>query len=278
MRTPVRRTSPRRRCWSPDAAFEEEEAHIEWALASADRDPWFLFHAARAAESKGRLNEALALSQRAHEIEPYWPQGLVQLASILEDIGQTNRSEELFDNIRAEWPGLDYVMISALFRAAREGGDGRAWTSWRTAFEEGPFGERTNAALRRIDELRLEGPADALAKIERERRRIAETGTMSLNIALLCRDGYADEAFDLVERASFAHLFEPDGRFEKWDQGTISLFLSSGRTMRSDPTFDRLCGKLGLAHYWLQTGKWPDCAEETAGSYDFKAECRRVAN
>jgi adenylate cyclase len=259
-------------------AFEEEDVEIELAVAGAPRDPWTLFHAAQAAQSKGRLNEALAYSRRAHEIEPYWPQGLVQLASILEDVGQTDRSEALFDDIRAEWPGLDYVVITALFRAA----SGQRWTRVDKLTEsirrEGPFGERTSAALRRIDELRLEAAEDALVKIERERRRIAETGTMSLNIALLCRDGHADEAFDLVEQASFTHLFEPEGRFVKWDLGTVALFFASARAMRSDPRFVRVCGKLGLARYWLHTGKWPDCVEETAGIYDFKAECRRIAN
>ena len=62
------------------------------------------------------------------------------------------------------------------------------------------------------------------------------------------------------------------------DQGTVGLFFASGREMRSDPRFVRLCGKLGLARYGLHTRKWLDCVEETAGLYDFKAECRRVAN
>jgi hypothetical protein len=130
--------------------------------------------------------------------------------------------------------------------------------------------------LQRIDALRQETAADALAKLERERRRIAETGAMSLNIALLCRDGFADEAFDLVERASFEHLFEPEGRFAPWDQGTVGLFFRSGQAMRSDPRFVGLCAKLGLASYWANTGRWPDCAEETVGRYDFKEECRRA--
>jgi adenylate cyclase len=258
-------------------AYEEEDAHMQLALTSAERDPWTLFHAARAAECKGRLNEALAYAQRAHEIEPYWPQGMLQLASILDDIGQASRSEALFDEMRAKWPTLDYVTITALFRAAQARHWSRVDQLTESLRSDGPFGERTSAALRRIDELRQEAAADALAKLERERRRIAETGAMSLNIALLCRDGHADEAFDLAERASFAHLFEPDGRFVKWDQGTIALFFASGQAMRSDPRFTRLCAKLGLASYWLATGRWPDCVAETAGRYDFKEECRRAA-
>lgn len=36
------------------------------------------------------------------------------------------------------------------------------------------------------------------------------------------------------------------------------------------------CAKLGLARYWVNTGRWPDCAEDNALPYDFRAECRRL--
>jgi hypothetical protein len=33
----------------------------------------------------------------------------------------------------------------------------------------------------------------------------------------------------------------------------------------------KLCARLGLVEYWLETLKWPDCAEVVP--YDFKKEC-----
>jgi hypothetical protein len=49
------------------------------------------------------------------------------------------------------------------------------------------------------------------------------------------------------------------------------------RGLRTDRRFVGLCARLRLVDYWLASDAWPDCAEEVAPYYDFKAECRRVA-
>ena len=259
-------------------AFEERDAHLALALKGSPQDPWILFHAAQAAQSRGRLNEALAYSTRAREIEPYWPQGIVQLASILEDTGHGDQADALFDSARARWPNIDYVVLGALYRAAYARRWDRAEDLMESIRRLGPHGETTSRALRWVGQLRQGGPAGAVDFVERARKRLAQTGDVSLNIGLLCRDGQADAAFDLMERASFAHLFEPTGRFLFGDLSPPALFFAYGKTMRSDPRFVRLCAKLGLARYWLNTGNWPDCVEETAPFYDFKAECQRAVN
>jgi hypothetical protein len=46
------------------------------------------------------------------------------------------------------------------------------------------------------------------------------------------------------------------------------------QAIRQDARFVGLCRKLGLVDYWLATDTWPDCVEEAAGRYDFKALCR----
>ena len=39
-----------------------------------------------------------------------------------------------------------------------------------------------------------------------------------------------------------------------------------------------LCDGLGLCDYWADTGRWPDCVDEVAPAYDFKAAVRdRIA-
>jgi hypothetical protein len=45
--------------------------------------------------------------------------------------------------------------------------------------------------------------------------------------------------------------------------------------MASDVRFMRLCAKMGFCDYWVQTGRWPDCADKVP--YDFRAEARRLA-
>jgi len=45
--------------------------------------------------------------------------------------------------------------------------------------------------------------------------------------------------------------------------------------MISDPRFVRLCHKLRYIDFWLEAGRWPDCADQV--SYDFNGEARRLA-
>jgi hypothetical protein len=47
--------------------------------------------------------------------------------------------------------------------------------------------------------------------------------------------------------------------------------------MRLDPRFPGFCAKLGLCDYWAATDRWPDCADQVAGSYDFRARARQLA-
>ena len=66
---------------------------------------------------------------------------------------------------------------------------------------------------------------------------------------LAARFGCAERAFDLIERA-----------------------LDRGRPLRG--RFPKLCARLGLAQYWVESGYWPDCAGDV--DYDFKSACRQA--
>jgi len=55
-------------------------------------------------------------------------------------------------------------------------------------------------------------------------------------------------------------------------QAPLQLFVgATGEPIWKHARFPALCARLGLAQYWVETKKWPDCASETA--YDFKAAC-----
>ena len=55
---------------------------------------------------------------------------------------------------------------------------------------------------------------------------------------------------------------------------TSLLFQAGMPELRNDPSFARLCARLGLVELWMTTGKWPDCADEVP--YDFKVECAKA--
>ena len=42
-----------------------------------------------------------------------------------------------------------------------------------------------------------------------------------------------------------------------------------------DPSFVGFCAKVGLCDYWIESGRWPDCADEV--QCDFRAGTRRLA-
>ena len=55
---------------------------------------------------------------------------------------------------------------------------------------------------------------------------------------------------------------------------TSFVFQAGMPELRNDPRFPRLCARLGLVEFWLESQKWPDCAEEVP--YDFRAACSEV--
>ncbi len=111
----------------------------------------------------------------------------------------------------------------------------------------------------------------------RARRDVDRSGETPLSLLVtLAELGMLDEAFDLLHRVSFSHLFEDTGAAS----GIVSagiIFARQTAALMGDIRFVELCAKLGLVDYWLQTECWPDCAEGGVLLYDFKAECRRLA-
>jgi hypothetical protein len=55
-------------------------------------------------------------------------------------------------------------------------------------------------------------------------------------------------------------------------QSPLQLFVGvGGEPIWRSPRFAKLCVRLGLAQYWLESGAWPDCADDVA--YDFRLAC-----
>jgi hypothetical protein len=87
--------------------------------------------------------------------------------------------------------------------------------------------------------------------------------------------GLTDEIYQLLDQASFDHLFEPASHWSGNDFGLHVIYQS--RRLMLDARFASLCARLGLCDYWVTTERWPDCAADGVLPYDFKAACRRLA-
>jgi hypothetical protein len=128
-----------------------------------------------------------------------------------------------------------------------------------------------------LEALRNPSPALAEATLHRLRQTLAAKGTVSTR-----EFGFAfvldrkDEAFDLVEKASFAHLFDPQGAPPSQGGNPGTMFLDYGKIdVTRDIRMVRYCAKLGLCDYWVNSDRWPGCADTVP--YDFWAEARRLA-
>jgi hypothetical protein len=115
--------------------------------------------------------------------------------------------------------------------------------------------------------------SDAVAArfLAAQRALLESTGRVALSpLGKRCQGGLADEAFALVEASDFIPYFSAGTEITPPDFGLSCLFGVDQKALRADPRFLRLCDKLGLCDYWVQSGNWPDCADEV--DYDFRAQ------
>jgi hypothetical protein len=116
--------------------------------------------------------------------------------------------------------------------------------------------------------------ADMLRRLE---EKAAAAGRLKMSeVAAASQFDAAGAVHDVIDRVSFAHLFDPIQGHESSDIGLQALFTTAARRLRVDPRFVKLCARLGLVTHWLETGRWPDCADQVP--YDFRAEARRLAD
>ena len=85
-----------------------------------------------------------------------------------------------------------------------------------------------------------------------------------------------DRAFDVIEQAIAQNRpLRPDshdGFGMARGQSALQLFVSNcGEPIWKHRRFPALAARLGLAQYWVESNKWPDCAAEV--DYDFKSLC-----
>jgi hypothetical protein len=193
---------------------------------------------------------------------------------MLSVLGRRAESLPLFDAYVERWP--DSLIALNAAAAAATAGDWKRFETYVAKVGESAIGSDPEAQLRLAD-LRAHRHRDA-AQIEamrdRVRRLVAKTGWAPLGeFTALHEFGLTEEAFELAGRSSFEFMFDPEGPSATGNRLGV-LFSDTARELQRDARFVALCAKLGLVGYWLDTGRWPDCADDVP--YDFRAECRRL--
>jgi tetratricopeptide (TPR) repeat protein len=255
--------------------FGEQRALAAKALAAAPNDAVALVHTCGLHDVVGRQRQAFSAIARAYELDPRlagWYHGYM-----LQALGRAREADASFDRDLARWPDVITLTVIAL-GCAYERGDWPRYDRLLARVPE-PLSSMPMIALVRATAERLHvwSDAETQASLEEMRRNVRETGTTGLTLAgILCGRGQADAVYDILETASFAHLFEPEGCLPPGEWGLNVLFSPRFTALRQDVRFVRLCARLGLCDFWASTGEWPDCAAEVAPWYDLEVEARRL--
>ena len=256
----------------PVAAFQQREALYDRALGAAPNDPDVLSYAAFFCGQVGRHREGLALARRAFELDPLAPFGTDCLGILLGLTGRYDEASRLLDSARTRWPEHGGMAGNAIIVAAARGD---------RAELEAVIGAWSAAAVRNtwmqqwiwFSRNRIDPDLESIGRyLERQRATLARTGAVTL-MALCTLDllGLTKEAYELIDEASFV-----DRELSPSNVMFIgAIFSRLNESLSQDPRFPRLCAKLGLCDYWIETSKWPDCADEVP--YDFRVEARKVA-
>lgn len=256
--------------------FAERDELIDKALQVAPNDPVALFWASRWSWAVGRIREGVEYAARACRVDPLWPQGLHQYASLLWIMGLEVEAGRIWDNLIARWPDRDYLHVVPLLVSAYTGNWARVDELEKSLATSGLKTSRTEFAAQEVARFRSWNPEATQKLADELTEEVERTGTLRFHLQWACHVGLTALVYALLERASFAHLFEAGGRPHERDFGLHALFQRQAEAFRGDIRFVRLCARLGLCDYWVTTGRWPDCADEVASRYDFRAEARRL--
>ena len=262
----------------PQGAFARRWRHVLKSLDVAPDHPDSLTLAGHFSFTVGWMADALAYGRRAYELDPLHPLAAQGYASAVWACGDTDGARRLlvgFRDTRVENVGLNLDLMNlatfskdwAAFDEAEAFARAKGHLAepiMRGALAFGRAVRRGNASF-----------ADAV--LQTVRTDIAQSGTAPVQLLnVLCELGRKDDAFDAVAGASFEQIFDDEGGQAAGEYNPGVIFnRRSNWPMMSDPRFVSLCHKLRYTDFWLETGRWPDCADQVP--YDFRAEARRLA-
>ncbi|MGA2953930.1 MAG: TIR domain-containing protein [Caulobacteraceae bacterium] len=260
----------------PWGAYAVRERLLQQALRVEPNEPGVLTEMSRFCWSVGRFRDALRFAEQACEINPMMPAARLHVAQMRTYIGDYEASIRMHQELHGRWPHNLTILLSLLnFAAGLEHWDAYddAARSVDLFDNSGLQGVLLRNSQRQAEARRTRDPDLCAAVMQRTLRELEKNGTLPLTqVEAIAELGMAEEAFALAERASYDHMFTPDGLQRDYYPGTI---LGRWSVLNKTPRFIPLCDRLGLCAYWRQTGAWPDCVDWAP--YDFKAEVVRLA-
>ena len=230
-----------------------------------------LLHSARAGYlgKLGRMNESIAASRRAANLNPLSPGIRDGYIMALAHGGQAGLAFRELQEAERVWPG-SRVMRDVRYRLDLRYGDPR--NALRLLEERGAGDLRPvpmDTSWRAFLEARIDPrPPNVERALEAFRARHRQNpGDNPAYLQALGTFGRVDEAYRAVET---------DEAIEGLTGGPEALFRPFMSAIRSDPRFIGLAARLGLLAYWQKSNVWPDFCSEPALPYDCRAEVAKL--
>lgn len=231
----------------------------------------------------GRLREAGAAVEKASRLDPLGPAVEGIRASLAAARGEVDTALDIINAAWSRWPDSPFVWyrtwvtmclahrLDDAIALAAPGVPPRRGVSERDVDVL-----RNYVALLRLPEAGRRQACETLLDTMEHARTPLALSTLMMTAGMGC----ADRAFDILEQAIDAgRPIRPDNHDAfgmARAQSSLQLFVSNGGApIWRHARFPALAARFGLAQYWIESGKWPDCAAEV--DYDFKAACRAAA-
>jgi adenylate cyclase len=221
----------------------------------------------------GRVRESLEETERTYRLDTLEPMSANLVALARMAAGRVAEAVPVFEDLVARVPDMAFP-VSSLLRAY--------------AFQQDWAAVDRLLALAEKRELR--GFEDGLPFIRAKRdptptnidawkntmqALVDRTGGVDVSALVYAAHlGLVDDAYRMAETARLGPAGTGDDIMGPDAYRTSLLFQAGMPELRNDPRFPGLCARLGLVEFWMETGKWPDCADEVP--YDFKARCAEV--
>lgn len=223
-------------------------------------------------ECVGRKREAIALMQEYRARKAYVADSYLGMA--IWRAGQFAKGREMLEQALAAEPG-DYNVRATLIGVYTRDNDRDALDQLLDPDVLRKYSLGQYAWAADAGRLALSGSTEAARTfLEDYTKRQTKFGSIEPFLLALWSDlGFTDEGYRLAETVRLGPSGNEGDVLGENAYRPHLLFSSAYPQLRQDRRFVKLCARLGLVEYWLETGSWPDCADEV--SYDFQAECER---
>ena len=228
-------------------------------------------------DAVGRTSEAAASATKGKALDPLSPLANHLHGSSLWRSGQYEAGRAELLRVVEIWPD-DYGLVTMCIIACAHAQDWAAVDRLTdpARLERYPLRE-AQGTVRFFAALRDPTPKKRQQLFEAFARRAQSTGHIDhRQLTFFAALDFVDETYELFDRTKLGPSGGPEDALGKFAYRTPLLFLAAYPKPRADPRFVKLCARLGLVEYWLETQAWPDCAEVVP--YDFRAECEKYRN